>query len=213
MAINHFKWPLSAIGGVLVTIIFCAFTLVSIAFYSTPFSPFDNWLSDLGNPTLDPAGSIFFNAGCILTALAMIVLMAGLGKWDANGRKKTMLATGQACGVLSAIALMMIGIFTEGTPLHGTMSITFFSLLFLFLVFTNIAIFSDPRYLRWIGYYALLAIVIDLVFMYTYFAYAHNTIWEWLAVFSALLWVAMVSYNLLVIDRSTKIPNTISADV
>ena len=92
------------------------------------------------------------------------------------------------------------------------MSITFFSLLFLFLVFTNIAIFSDPRYLRWIGYYALLAIVIDLVFMYTYFAYAHNTIWEWLAVFSALLWVAMVSYNLLVIDRSTKVPSTISAD-
>ena len=83
---------------------------------------------------------------------------------------------------------------------------------FLVLVFTNIAIFSDPRYLRWIGYYALLAIVIDLVFMYTYFAYAHNTIWEWLAVFSALLWVAMVSYNLLVIDRRTKIPNTISAD-
>ncbi len=137
MTLNFLKWPLSAIGGVLVTVIFCAFTLVSIAFYSTPFSPFNNWLSDLGNPNLDPSGSIFFNAGCILTALAMIVLMAGLGKWDVTGRKKTALVAGQACGVLSAFALMMIGVFTEGTPLHGIMSITFFSLLFLFLVLTN----------------------------------------------------------------------------
>ena len=210
---NFTKWPLSAIGGVLVTVIFCVFTLISIALYSTPFSPFDNWLSDLGNPVLNPAGSVFFNAGCILTALAMIVLMAGLGKWDVTGRKKTVLAAGQACGVLSALALMMIGIFTEGTPLHGTMSITFFSLLFLFLVLTNIAIFNDPRYFRWIGYYALLAIAIDLVFMYTYFAYAHNTIWEWLAVFSALLWVAMVSYCLFMIDRRIESPTVRPVDI
>ncbi len=76
-----------------------------------------------------------------------------------------------------------------------------------------LAIFHDPRYLRWIGYYALLAIVIDLIFMYTYFAYAHNTIWEWLAVFSALLWVAMVSYCLFMIDRRIESPNTGPADI
>lgn len=201
MALNPLKWPLSAIGGVLVTIIFCIFTLVSIALYPASFSPLNNWLSDLGNPSLNPAGSIFFNAGCILTGLAMLALVAGLGKWGAEGWKKAALVVGQACGTLSAFALMMIGVFTEGTPLHGTMSIAFFSLLFLFLVLTNIAIFADRRYFRWIGYYVLLVIAIDVIFIYTYFAYAHETIWEWLAVFSALLWVAMTSYNLLVIDR------------
>jgi hypothetical membrane protein len=212
VALNFLKWPLSDMGGVLVTVTFCAFTLVSIALYPTPFSPLNNWLSDLGNPKLDPAGSIFFNAGCILTGLAMIVLMAGLGQWGVRGWKKIALAAGQACGVLSAFALMMIGVFTEGTPLHGTMSIVFFSLLFLFLVLTNMAISYDSRYLRWIGYYALLAIAIDLVFIYTYFAYAHNTIWEWLAVFGALLWVAMVSYNLFMIDRRTESP-VLAADI
>jgi len=127
--------------------------------------------------------------------------MAGLGQWAVRGWKKAALASGQACGVLSAFALMLIGVFSEGTSLHGTMSITFFSLLFLFIVLTNVAIFDDRRYFRWIGYFALLALAIDVIFMYTYFAYAHDTVWEWLAVFSALLWVALMSNNLFAIDR------------
>lgn len=201
---NFHKWPLSAIGGILVIVIFCVFTLISIALYPAPFSPFNNWISDLGSPKLNPSGSIFFNLGCVLAGLSMIVLMAGLGKWSASGLKKYALAAGQLCGILSAFAIMMIGVFTEGTPLHGTMSTAFFGLLFLFLVFVNLAIFNDPGYLRLIGYFALLAVVIDLIFMYTFIAYAHDTIWEWLAVFSALLWVAMLSYSLFMLDRKNE---------
>lgn len=201
MAVDFLKWPLSAIGGVLVIIIFCIFTLASIALYPGSFSPFNNWISDLGNHSLNSDGSVIFNTGCILTGLAMLVLIAGLGKWAVKGWKKAALAAGQACGVLSALALMLIGVFSEGTSLHGIMSITFFSLLFLLLVLTNVALFGDTRYFRWIGYFALLAIAIDVILAYTRFAYTHDTIWEWLAVFSALLWVALLSYNLFLIGR------------
>lgn len=209
MVSSPFKWPLSAIGGVLVTVIFYAFTLASIALYPVPFSPMDNWLSDLGNANLNPSGDIFFNAGCILTGLAMLVLMAGLGQWHVDGWKRLTLMAGQACGVLSALALMSIGIFTEGTPMHGTLAITFFALLFLFLVLTNVSIFSRPQYIKWIGYYALLVVAIDLVFIYTFFAYAYNTIWEWLAVFSALLWVAMLAFNMFKLDQQTSSPKKV----
>jgi hypothetical membrane protein len=113
---------------------------------------------------------------------------------------------GQACGVLSALALMAIGIFTEGTPMHGTLAITFFALLFLFLVLTNISIFSSPQYIKWIGYYAVLVVIIDLIFIYTYFAYEKNTIWEWLAVFSALLWVMMLAFNMFTLDKRSAGP-------
>lgn len=206
MALIFRKWPLSAIGGILVIVIFCVFTLISIALYPAPFSPFNNWISDLGSPKLNPSGSVFFNVGCLLTGLSMVVLLAGIGKWDAIGWKKYVLAAGQLCGILSAFAIMMIGVFTEGTPLHGTVSTAFFALLFLFLVFVNIAIFNDPRYLRRIGYFALLAVVLDLIFMYTFITYTHDTIWEWLAVFSAMLWVAMLSYSLFMISRNDERP-------
>jgi hypothetical membrane protein len=166
----------------------------------------DNWLSDLGNASLNPSGAIFFNAGCILTGLAMLVLMAGLGRWHAEGWKRLTLMAGQACGVLSAIALMSIGIFTEGTQYHGTLAITFFSLLFLFLVLTNVSIFSNPHYIKWIGYYAVLVVIVDLIFIYTFFAYEKNTIWEWLAVFSALLWVAMLAFNMVTLDERSGSP-------
>lgn len=189
------------------SIIFCAFTLASIVSYPGPFSPMDNWLSDLGNARMNPGGSIFFNVGCMLTGLAMFLLIVGMSKWRPQGWKKTAMVLGRACLSISALALMLIGVFTEGTPLHNWLAMTFFSMLFLFLVLTNVSVFSDRRYIRWIGYYAILVAVIDIVFMYTYIAYAHNTIWEWLAVFSALLWVVLLAYNMARLDEPAKTNN------
>jgi hypothetical protein len=42
--------------------------------------------------------------------------------------------------------------------------------------------------------------------MYTFVEYAHNTIWEWLAVFSALLWVAMLAFNMFTLDKRPASP-------
>lgn len=178
--------------------LYCVFTLTSIAQYPGPFSPMDNWLSDLGNGKLNPSGNIFFNVGCIVTGLSMLLMAWGLNAWQLEGKnKKLAMLAARASLTLSAIPLMLIGVFTEGTPLHGTLAITFFALLFVFLVLTNVALVGDRRYKKWIGYYAVLVMAVDLVFIYTFFAYERNTIWEWLAVFSALLWVGLLAYNML----------------
>jgi len=197
MALNLSKLPLSTIGGTLVILLFCVFTLASISQYPGPFSPMDNWLSDLGTPVKNPSGNLFFNAGCILTGICMLVLMAGLNIWKVEGLQKQIMALGRICGAVSAVGLMLIGVFYEGTAYHSTLSLVFFLFLFLFLVFTNVAIWDHVKYKKWIRYYAFVAIVLEVVFIYTFFAYEHAPVWEWLAVFSALLWAGMLAYNML----------------
>lgn len=201
MASTTRRLPLATIGGVLAILLFCVFTFTSAVRYPGPFSPVDNWLSDLGTATKNPAGDVYFNVGCILTGVSLLLMMAGMSAWrSGDPRKDRALMAGQACGGASAFALMLIGVFVEGTAYHGILAMMFFLLLFLFLVLANVAVWKHPAYRRWIGYYALVAIVIDLVFIYTFFAYDHAPAWEWLAVFSALLWVGLLAGNALELE-------------
>jgi hypothetical membrane protein len=185
------KTSLAAVGGMLVIVLFCIFTLASAVRYPTSFTPMDNWLSDLGAPAKNPTGDVYFNVGCILTGSAMLLVMWGLGVWNGG----TLLTAGRACGVISAFALMLIGIFVEGTGTHSILALTFFLFLFFFLVLTNLALRKDPAYNKLWGYYVILAVILDVIFIYTFFAYEQAPVWEWLVVFSALLWVVMLSYD------------------
>lgn len=196
MASTHKSPPLATIGGSLVILLFCIFTLASISQYPGPFSPVDNWLSDLGTPLLNPSGEIYFNAGCILTGLVMLLMVAGLGVWK-EGKNGTMLMLGRACGAISAVALMLIGVFHEGTIYHTILAFTFFVLLALFVGLVSAALWKHPAYSRWLGYYTAIVIVIDIVFVITFIVYEHAPVWEWLAVFSGLVWAALLAYNTL----------------
>ena len=203
MASNGSKLPLATIAGGLVIILFCIFTLASAARYPGPFSPMDNWLSDLGAVAKNPLGYMYFDMGCIVTGVCLLLLMAGMDAWRSeDNREKLLLAAGRACGTASAFALMLIGVFDEGTPYHAFLAIAFFMLLFLLLAITNISIWKHPAYNRWIGYYAVAVIVIDLAFMYTFYAYEHAPAWEWLAVFSGLLWVALLAFNTIKLESA-----------
>jgi hypothetical membrane protein len=198
MAYDMDRPPLAAIAGALVIILFCIFTLASAARYAGPFSPMDNWLSDLGTPLKNPSGDVYFNVGCIATGVAMLLLVAGIGVWRPGSPGKGVLLTlGQVCGIVAAFALMMVGVFHEDTAYHGIMALAFFLFMWLFLILANMSLWKHPSYVRAFGYYAVLVAVIDVVFIYTFIAYEHAPVWEWIAVFSALLWVAMLAYNTL----------------
>ncbi len=198
------KLPLSAIGGTLAILLFCIFTLASSARYPGPFSPMDNWLSDLGTATKNPLGHAYFNMGCILTGACLLLLITDMGAWRTEDKKKTPLFTlGRACGALSTLALMLIGVFDEGTSYHLPLSVAFFLLQFLFIALVNASLWKHPAYDERIGYSAALAAIINIVFVYTFIAYEHAPVWEWLSVFSALLWVALFSYNMLKLEANS----------
>jgi len=188
--------PLATVGGILVILIFCSFTLASAAQYPGAFSPMDNWLSDLGTALKNPAGDVYFNVGSILGGIALLFTVIGLGIWK-DGKNDRLLLAGRACGAICALALMLIGVFHEGTSYHSMIAFTFFAMLALFLALTSAALWKNPAYGRWLGYYSALVIILDIWFVITFIIYEHAPIWEWIAVFGGLLWVGLLAYRTL----------------
>ena len=183
------------IGGVLVIVFYCAFTLTSVVLFPRPVNPSSTWLSDLGNSSYSPAGAIFYNIGCVLTGLALFPFFGGLYYWytDENWRKLAIMVT-QALGFFEAFSLMMIGVFSEDAgAIHHLWSVVFFVFNFLVLILANVSLMTHHNFIRPIGYYGLIVAVINLLFV----GFSYTSLLEWFTVFTALGYVSLLSYNTL----------------
>jgi hypothetical membrane protein len=181
------------IAGILVILFYCAFTFTSIVLFPRPVSPLNDWLSDLGNSSYNPQGAIFYNVGCVLTGLALLPFFAGFYHWytDEKWRKSLIMIT-QAVGFIAAFALMMIGVFSEDAgAIHHLWSLVFFVFNLLVLILANVSLMTHRKFIRPIGYYGLVVAVINLLFV----GLAYTSILEWFTVFTALGYVAFLSYN------------------
>jgi hypothetical membrane protein len=189
------NWPLTSLSGALVILLYCVFTFTSWALYPNPFGPMTHYLSRLGNFNYSPFGAYFYNLGCILTGLALLPFFIGLYEWYADRLyQKVPLIAGQVIGILSAIVLIMIGVFSEdqGSP-HMTASSTFFLLNFFVLIVVNAALLLHPGFIKLIALYGFVVDVLSLSFELT----IGGPITEWFTVFGALVYVALLSFNTL----------------
>ena len=187
------KWAVLPIAGILVILFYCAFTFTSIVLFPRPLSPMSDWLSDLGNSSYNPQGAIFYNVGCVLTGLALFPFFAGFYYWytDEKWRKSLIMIT-QAVGFIAAFALMMIGVFSEDAgAIHHLWSLMFFVFNLLALTSANVSLMTHRKFIRPIGYYGLIVAVINLLLV----GLAYTSILEWFTVFTALGYVAFLSYN------------------
>jgi hypothetical membrane protein len=199
---------LSVIAGAALIVVFCAFTLASIVLFPGPFSPVENWLSDLGNTKMNPQGNWFFNIGCILTGLLLYPFFKGLDAWKSvnNGR---LLSAGRLSGAVSALSLVMIGIFCEDYDFyHLFWSGAFFISLLFTMAALTLSMFGNGRFIRPIGYYGVIVIAIDVVFIAIKVlslmqgsTLPMNELFEWFTVFTGLAWAGLV-----VINMRTKLP-------
>lgn len=198
MNLNPRKWPLTTLSGILVILLYCAFTFTSWAFYPEPFSPWANYLSRLGNFDYSPFGAYFYNLGCTLTGVALIPFFLGLKKWHSEGRlSKILLIGGQILGIFSAIALVMIGIFSEDQgSSHMTASSAFFLLNFIVLILVNVALLWHPKFLKAIAVYGFSVNALSLGFELT----VGGPLVEWFTVFGSLGFVALLSFNTIRLD-------------
>lgn len=187
------KWPLTILGGFFVILLYCLFTFSSWALYPFPYSPMTNYLSRLGDLVYSPLGGNFYNAGCILTGIALVPFFIGLYALYADSLvEKILMIVGQVLGLCSAVALTMIGVFSEdtGAP-HMLASAVFFELLFAVMILVSLALFFHPGLMKAIALYGLVIAVSDLVFSFL----VGGPLVEWYAVFTALGFVALVSLS------------------
>lgn len=194
MSLKLNKWPISVTSGIFVIIFYCLFTIISIILFPSPFSPIDNWLSDLGNSSYSPNGAIFYNIGCILTGLTLFPFYIGLYKWyiDNIGHKILMITT-QIIGCCSGFALIMIGVFSEDFPIeHVFWSNVFFTLNLLVLILSSISLSFHPKSIKIIMIYGFIVAVINLTFVF----FIGTPIIEWFTVFSALGYAGLIVFNM-----------------
>jgi hypothetical membrane protein len=187
------EWPVLSLAAPLVVVLYCFFTLSSIALFPKPFSPFVNYLSDLGNSAFNPYGAWLYNTGCILTGLALFPFFAGLYSWYPRERlKKALVVMTQAVGFTSAFALIMIGVFSEDyLAQHLFWSDLFFVLNLLVLILANASLMTQRNFIRLIGYYGFAVAAINVLFVLL----SNTPVLEWFTVFSALGYAGMLAYN------------------
>ncbi len=187
------KYGLLVIGGVLSIIFYCIFTLISWKLYPYEFWPTTHYLSRLGDYIYSPLGAYFYNAGCILTGIVLFPFFIGFSEWhEENIFKRYFMISGQVLGLFSAVALIMIGIFSEDQgPPHMTASTTFFLLNFFVLFIINFALLMNSRIPKPIPLYGL---IFDIGYVALEFTIG-GPIVEWITVFGSLLFVGMISLH------------------
>jgi hypothetical membrane protein len=172
--------------------LYVLFALLALSRYPGPYAPWNNnWLSDLGNRTLNPDGANFYVLGCMAAGLLLLGFFAALGIWRASGNRATsrLLTMVQVAGGLAALALIMSAVYTEdhfGEHQFWSRLIYFgFALVFFMSPFA----LRRPGRRSWdliavaaVGYGAIVASLV--------FAGAH---WlEWPAVAAILVYVCLV---------------------
>jgi hypothetical membrane protein len=202
MKYNIGKWPLTTLSGLLVILLYCIFTITSWVLYPESYGPMTHYLSRLGNFNYNPIGAYFYNLGCIITGIALIPFFLSLRIWFTQRKtQRILLLSGQLFGVLSACALVMIGIFSEnqGAP-HMTASSTFFVLNFVVLILVNLALLWHPKFIKPIALYGIAICFLSLGFEIS----IGGPIVEWFTVFGSLIFVALISFNSIKLSLNTR---------
>jgi len=167
------KWQILSYTGIVAIGIYLVLAATSYLHYPGAYSPFTNWLSDLGNPIKNPSGAVFYNLAGILTSLTMIPFFVGLFKLNSGERKmKVLLTISQAAGILGALSFIITAVFPLGVndEVHGVFSISLFIWFGLFEVFSSSALRRKPSFPRWIVYTGFsTAIVSFLIGVATFF--------------------------------------------
>lgn len=105
-----------------------------------------------------------------------------------------MIAVTQIVGFLSALSLMMIGVFSEDyLAQHLFWSDLFFVFILTVLVIANASLITRPNFIGRIGYYGFAVALVNLLFV----VLSNIPLLEWFTVFTALGYVALLAYNTL----------------
>jgi hypothetical membrane protein len=183
------------ISGFACIAVYLSFTVAARAFYPTSFDPAGNWLSDLGNPSLNPSGAVLYRLGCILTGLLLVSFFVALGFLRAGRPKRVSIYTAiaQALGAVSGLALVLTGIFSEGNhSSHSFWSAVLYISFGTAVFFVGLAFVFMPGFSRSLSYLAFAITACDWVMA----AFNTTRFLEWIVVTLMLVFVAALAVRL-----------------
>jgi hypothetical membrane protein len=172
------------------------FALAAYARFPGSYSPFQNWLSDLGSVQMNPGGAAFYNLGIILTGLSILLFFLGISTWQMQNRKiqNGMVRITQLFGILGSVAMLMSAVFPIHLPVqHQFWSISLYILLGTAFAFSVFALRYQPRCPRWVLVVGGITAGIDILSG----IYHETTILEWIT-------VALFIAYLLLLGRVTR---------
>jgi hypothetical membrane protein len=138
----------------------------------------------------------------LFLGFAIIIQTVDLVKWKTiNRNQDNLFLILQYCGFLMAIAVIMVGIFSEDYGrIHYIVAAIFFLLLLIFMTIANIVLKTHTKYIKWIWYFANASILTNLIFILTFIIGLDLHILKWLTVFSGSIWIGLLSYNALKLE-------------
>jgi hypothetical membrane protein len=191
------RFRLSFISGILACAFYLIFTLLAYLRYPLPYSPTDNWLSDLGNPVLNPDGAQVYNIGIILTAILMMLFFLGLGIWEIDNHKvqRVMLRLTQGFGIAGCLAMLLSAIYSiDQFTIHAFWSTSLYILLSTAFIFSAAMLRYHPGVPRWLLVLGILTAV--LVLMSSFFQQIYLLEWITVILFMGyILLLALSSQN------------------
>jgi hypothetical protein len=188
------RFTLATAAGILGILVYLCLTLASYAYYPAALNPQDNWLSDLGNGSLNPSGALLYRLGCVLTGVLLGLFFVGLRTMtrSQSARPRIFFMVSQGFGLIAAFALIMTGIFSEGEHAsHSLWSAVLYISFGTAAFFCGWAFLYYPRFSRSLSYLAFAITVIDWVMS----AFNTTHFIEWIMVSLMLLFVGAVSYR------------------
>ena len=191
--------PWGTIFGLTFIVFYISLTMVAITRFPYTVSPSDLFLSALGNADLSPDGAIFYNLGVILGGLAEILFFIAIYAHYSQFGRRWVLRIGLIAGLIFGVSVSMSGINPEYPNMveHETWSyLIFFSMIPLLLAF-SLAFLGMVGTSRWVSLYGFLVCVINVIFLVLILSDRQGSMMEWITVLLYLIWVLLVSLDVL----------------
>ena len=161
-----------------------------------PSGPLTNWLSDYGNPHLNPGGAVWYNAGCIAVAVLLALFYVGLAQWYRGRRveKKYVICyvCAQVFGLAGTVCLVMASAIPLGVndAVHSTFSTLNMIGMDCFLSFTAVAFFLHPAMPKSLAIAGYAAAVFNIV---SQNAFTDFFVAEWIFFLLFMAYIAVIT--------------------
>ncbi len=175
---------------------YCILTYVSSTLFPGSFT-LDDYLSVLGNSSLNPDGAIFYNLAVIQVGVLLPLFYFGLYKTFGEERRN-FLAIALLIGLLNSLSVIMSGVFSEDMyELHFFWSFMIFATWIPVLFLTNFALLKQSGFIKWVSWYGLALAVFDTFFVCYVLFIGTDTgaIIEWITIFSFIAWTVLLAIS------------------